>query len=121
MPAGLPTILNLMADGCDASDRPDAATEADLYVNATPVGWGDGEPSAIPPALFEARPLVFDCVYRRDGKVTATMRAARAAKCSTVEGLQMFAVQAVRQSQLFGVKGATTAEVLGILREGFAS
>jgi hypothetical protein len=28
--SGLPTILNLMADGCDAGDRPDAATEADL-------------------------------------------------------------------------------------------
>jgi hypothetical protein len=28
--SGLPTILNLMAEGCDASDRPDAATEADL-------------------------------------------------------------------------------------------
>jgi hypothetical protein len=28
--SGLPTILNLMADGCDASDRPEAATEADL-------------------------------------------------------------------------------------------
>lgn len=98
-----------------------AATEADLYVNATPVGWGDDEPSAIPPALFEARPLIFDCVYRRDGRETATIRAARAAKCPTVEGLQMFAVQAVRQSQLFGVKGATTDEVLAILREGFPS
>jgi len=96
-----------------------AATEADLYVNATPVGWGDDEPSAIPPSLFDARPLVFDCVYRRDGRETATIRAARAARCPTVEGLQMFAVQAVRQSQLFGVEGATTDEVLGILREGF--
>jgi hypothetical protein len=28
--SGLPTILNLMADGCDAEDRPQAATPADL-------------------------------------------------------------------------------------------
>ena len=28
--SGLPTILNLMADGCDAEDRPEAATPADL-------------------------------------------------------------------------------------------
>jgi shikimate dehydrogenase/3-dehydroquinate dehydratase type I len=97
------------------------ATEADLYVNATPVGWGDDEPSAIPTPLLEARPLVFDCVYRRDGRETATIRAARAAKCPTVDGLRMFAVQAVRQSQLFGVEGATPDEVLGILREGFRS
>ncbi|HEX5261878.1 MAG TPA: hypothetical protein VFW13_00010 [Phenylobacterium sp.] len=27
---GLPTILNLMADGCDAEDRPEAATAGDL-------------------------------------------------------------------------------------------
>ena len=97
------------------------ASEADLYVNATPVGWADGEPSAIPPAVLEARPLVFDCVYRRDGRETATIRAARAAKCPTVDGLQMFVVQAIRQAQLFGAAGATAEEVLGILREGFAS
>jgi hypothetical protein len=28
--SGMPTILNLMADGCDAEDRPEAATPADL-------------------------------------------------------------------------------------------
>jgi hypothetical protein len=28
--SGLPTILNLMADGCDAEDRPQAATSADI-------------------------------------------------------------------------------------------
>ncbi len=28
--SGLPTILNLMADGCEAEDRPEAATPADL-------------------------------------------------------------------------------------------
>jgi hypothetical protein len=28
--AGQPTILNLMAEGCEAEDRPDAATPADL-------------------------------------------------------------------------------------------
>jgi hypothetical protein len=28
--SGLPTILNLMADGCDAQDRPEAATPTDL-------------------------------------------------------------------------------------------
>jgi hypothetical protein len=27
---GLPTILNLMAEGCDADERPDAATPGDL-------------------------------------------------------------------------------------------
>ncbi len=98
-----------------------AASEADLYVNATPVGWRDDDPPAIPPSVFEGRPVVFDCVYRRDGRDTSTIRAARAAKCPTVEGLQMFAAQALRQAQLFGVEGVTLEEVTAILREGLRS
>jgi len=97
-----------------------AASEADLYVNATPVGWKDDEPSSIPPVLFAERPLVFDCVYRRDGRETSTIRAARAAKCPTVDGLKMFVIQAVRQAELFGVEGVTQEEVAAILQEGFA-
>ncbi len=93
-------------------------SEADLYVNATPVGWRDDEPSAIPVRLLEARPLVFDCVYRRDGRETSTIRAARAAKCPAVEGLRMFTIQAVRQAELFGVEGVTPEEVLEILCAG---
>ena len=93
------------------------ASEADLYVNATPVGWRDEDPPAIPLRPLEGKPLVFDCVYRRDGRETSTIRAARAAKCPTVEGRQMFAAQAVRQSQLFGLKDVTLAEVTAILRE----
>ena len=98
-----------------------AASEADLYVNATPVGWRDDEPSAIPPVLFAERPIVFDCVYRRDGGETSTIRAARAAKCPTVDGVKMFVVQAVRQAELFGVEGVTPEEVTAILREGFTA
>ena len=56
-----------------------AGTEADLYVNATPVGWRAEDPPAVPERVLEGRPLVFDCVYRRDGSLTATIRAARAA------------------------------------------
>ena len=75
---------------------------------------------AIPPSLLEPKPLVFDCVYRRDGRETSTIRAARAAKCPVVEGLQMFAAQAVRQAQLFGLEGVTLDEVTSILRDGRA-
>lgn len=92
------------------------ASEADLYLNATPVGWADGEPPAIPPRVLAERPLVFDCVYRKDGQPTSTIRAARAAGCPVVEGLTMLAAQAVRQAQLFGISGVTLAEVTEILR-----
>lgn len=92
------------------------ASEADLYLNATPVGWAEGEPSAIPPRVLASRPLVFDCVYRKDGQPTSTIRAARAAGCPVIEGLTMLAAQAVRQAQLFGIPGVTLAEVTEILR-----
>ena len=94
-----------------------AWSEADLYVNATSAGWQEGEPSPIPSRVLANRPLVFDCVYRRDGGETVTVRAARAAGCPVVEGLQMFAAQAVRQAQLFGLRDVTFAEVTRILRE----
>ena len=98
-----------------------SASEADLYVNATPVGWRDEDPPAIPESLLEARPLVFDCVYRRDGRETSTIRAASAAGCPTVEGLRMFTVQAVRQAELFGVEGVAPEEVMRILRAGMTA
>ncbi len=103
----------LQVDSMAWADVPQS--EADLYVNTTPVGWKDGEPSAIPTVLFENRPLVFDCVYRRDGRETSTIREARAAGCPTIDGLQMLAAQAVRQASLLGVEGVTHEEVRRIL------
>jgi shikimate dehydrogenase/3-dehydroquinate dehydratase type I len=91
------------------------ASEADLYVNATPVGWRPDDPPAVPERVLEARPLVFDCVYRHDGEETSTVRAARAAGCRVVAGLEMFAVQAAAQARLFGVEGVTREEVARIL------
>jgi len=96
-----------------------AATEADLYVNATPAGFADTDSSAVPEAALAGRPLVFDCVYRRDGRETATVRAAKAAGCATIDGVAMLAAQAVRQGHLFGAAGATPEEVRAILREAF--
>ncbi len=93
-----------------------AASEADLYVNATPLGSREGDPSAVPASVLEHRPLVFDCVYRPDGSQTPTIRAARAARCPTVDGLAMFAAQAVRQARLFGLDSVTLEEVAGLLR-----
>lgn len=86
-------------------------SEVDLYVNATPVGGKDGDGSAVPSTVLGNRPLVFDCVYRRDGKVTPTVAAARAARCAVIEGIEMFAAQAVRQSSLFGVEDVGPEEV----------
>lgn len=92
------------------------ASEADLYLNATPLGARDEDGSAVPAAVLENRPLVFDCVYRRDGSPTPTTRAARAARCPVVEGIQMFSAQALRQARLFGVEDGTPEEITAILR-----
>jgi 3-dehydroquinate dehydratase/shikimate dehydrogenase len=92
------------------------ASEADLYVNATPVGWRDDDAPVLPKGILAGRPLVFDCVYRKDGMQTSTIRAARAARCPVVEGIQMFAAQAARQAALFGVEGVTAEEIAGALK-----
>lgn len=93
-------------------------TESDLYVNATSLGVHENDPPAVPAEALAHRPLVFDCVYRKDGSPTATVRAARAALCPVVEGIRMFASQAVRQARLFGVVDAREEEVSRILSEG---
>ncbi|MFN2385738.1 MAG: type I 3-dehydroquinate dehydratase [Thermoanaerobaculia bacterium] len=95
-----------------------AETEADLYVNATTLGAREEDPPAIPAKPLDHRPLVFDCVYRKDGSITATVRAARAALCPVVEGIRMFASQGVRQARLFGVEDAREDEVARILAGG---
>ena len=93
-----------------------AESEADLYVNTTPVGSFPEDPPALPAKVLAGRPLVFDCPYRNDGSPTATILAARAAGCATVSGLEMFAVQAAAQARLFGVEGATREEAAALLR-----
>jgi 3-dehydroquinate dehydratase type I len=93
-----------------------AASEADLYLNGTPVGARPEDPPVFPRAVLENRPLVFDCVYRRDGTATATITAARAARCPTIEGVRMFAAQAARQARLFGVADATGEEIEALAR-----
>ena len=112
-PAADELAESLGVDSIAAKDLAD--TEADLYLNATPIGSAAGDPPAFPARVFANRPLVFDCVYRRDGSETGTITAARAARCPTISGLQMFAGQAIRQARLFGVEDATPDEVARIL------
>ncbi len=104
----------LKLDAVAWNDVPD--TEADLYVNTTPVGSGDGDDSAVPAKVLESRPLVFDCVYRRSGE-TSTVAAARRARCPVIDGLALFAGQALRQARLFGIADASLEEIRKILGE----
>lgn len=68
----------------------------DVLVNATPVGtWPDVEESPVDSGALAGGGLVYDLVY--NPAETALLRAARAAGCRTIQGVEMLVSQAVRQ------------------------
>ncbi|MGH9057629.1 MAG: shikimate dehydrogenase [Acidimicrobiales bacterium] len=75
----------------------DAVAAADLVVNATPVGMhpADGLPFALAPELLGTGHFVADLIYAP--AVTPLLRAARARKAGTANGLGMLIHQAARQ------------------------
>lgn len=70
----------------------EAIRDADLVVNATPIGLAD-EGIPMPPALLRSRALVVDLVYRRDGAPTPWVRLARARGLRADDGLTMLLEQ----------------------------
>lgn len=64
-----------------------AAAEADLVVNATPLGWRPSDPLPLPPRLLSPRTCVMDLVYGRGP--TRWLGAARRRGCRTVAGWEM--------------------------------
>ncbi len=82
-----------------------ASLDADILVNATPVGMqGAAAGLPLPARLLNSRPLVLDCVY--NPLCTPLLRAAQARGCRTVFGLEVFVRQGARQFKLF--TGQTT-------------
>ncbi len=69
----------------------EAVREADVVVNATPVGMHADEPSAVPSAWLKAEQVVADMVYRHG--VTPLLREATAIGARTVDGLGMLVAQ----------------------------
>lgn len=79
---------------------PGAVSEADLLVNATPVGTGDPEASPLPDEVELHRGLtVFDLVYRP--RRTRLLYRAAAEGCRTVEGMEMLIAQGARSFELW--------------------
>jgi shikimate dehydrogenase len=70
-----------------------AVGEADLLVNATPVGLEAGDPPPLSPGWLRPGLVVADLIY---GRPTALLRAAAAAGCRGLDGLGML----VRQGAL---------------------
>lgn len=68
----------------------------DVLINATPVGSG-AQPgqSPVPRELLRPDGLVFDMVY--EPRETPLLRAAKAAGCPTIDGVEMLVAQAIGQ------------------------
>jgi shikimate dehydrogenase len=75
-----------------------AVADADLVVNATPLGMGDDASLPIDPAWLGAGQAVADLVYHPLD--TPLLLAAAAAGCRTVDGLGMLVHQAARAIEL---------------------
>lgn len=97
-----------VAGGAEAAR---AAREADLVVQATPVGMKPGDPSLLPPEAFRPGQRAFDLIYTFPE--TAFMRAARAGGARAINGLDMLLHQGVRSFEIW--TGVTPPD--GAMRE----
>lgn len=70
-----------------------AIAGADIIIDATPLGMGEGDPAPFDPALLHKGQTVFDVVYGHGE--TALARAAREAGCTFFDGAGMLVGQAV--------------------------
>lgn len=77
----------------------EAAREADVIVNTTPVGMGDSNRSPLPEGLIGAAHLVVDIVY--NPRLTPLLRQAEAAGASTLGGIGMLIRQAALSFELW--------------------
>lgn len=76
-----------------------AFTQADLVINATPVGMKKGDQSPFDPGLLHEGQTVFDVVYRQEP--TALITAARAQGCQAYDGSGMLVAQAIATDRIF--------------------
>ena len=80
-----------------------AAREADLVIQATPVGMKKDEPSILPPETFRKGQWAFDLVYMYPE--TAFMKAAKAGGARAANGLGMLLHQGARAFEIWtGIK-----------------
>lgn len=82
-----------------ARDQIAAAREADLVVQATPVGMKAGETSLLPREAFRSGQLVFDLIYMFPE--TGFMKAAKEAGAQVANGLGMLLYQGVRAFEIW--------------------
>lgn len=93
------------------ADAAGACREADLVVQATPVGMHAKDPSPLGPEAFRAGQAAFDMVYMRPE--TAFMAAARGAGAAAANGLGMLLHQGARACSIWTGREAP----VGVMRQ----
>lgn len=84
----------------------------DVYINATTVGMAAGDPSPVPPAVFQrSSQIAFDMIYQN--ATTQFLDDAANAGCQTIHGAQMLIGQGVEQFKLFTQKDMSFSEFVG--------
>lgn len=71
----------------------EAIAEADVIINATPLGMKEGDPAPFDTALLSGAQVVFDCIYGHGE--TALVAAAKAVGAKVYNGAGMLVAQAV--------------------------
>ena len=85
--------------GTAAVGGPESASEADVVVNATPLGMADGDPMPIDPTLLRGNQIVVDLIYRPAR--TPLLDAAAQAGATTLNGVGMLLFQAAEQFKMW--------------------
>jgi shikimate dehydrogenase len=99
-------------------DRATLAADADLVINATPIGMdGDVSPAPVPAEAFTPETFLYDLVYRGDGSPTPLQDGARAGGAEVIDGLAHLEAQAVTCLPHIGLDGALSALIAPTLAE----
>ena len=85
--------------GTVAVGGPEAVRDADVVVNATPLGMTEGDPLPLDPALLSDSQIVADLIYRPER--TPLLDAAAQAGAATLNGVGMLLYQAAEQFRMW--------------------
>jgi shikimate dehydrogenase len=100
-------------------DRVDIIADAEILINATPVGmWPDVEDSPVPAELLHSGLTVFDAVY--NPRETRLLRDAASRGCKVIYGYKMLLYQATIQFELFTGEDAPVEVMEKALTEALA-
>jgi shikimate dehydrogenase len=87
-------------------ELPHAIKEADILINATPIGMRSTDPSVVDPMLLTRKLFIYDIVYNCE---TALLKAAKSKKIKCANGLGMLVNQGAISFELWTGKKAPIA------------